>query len=95
MATNKDIGFVDDIQEIIDNKPDDCCQGSIKCYNEAIYIVTSRYGVREKDCEVFLMCPECMELYKKDWLGFVSILCEVVPGKKAVEKAKKRGRPRN
>jgi hypothetical protein len=92
---NNDIGFVDDLQEIIDNKPDDCCQGSIKCFNEAIYKVSSRYGIREEDCENFLLCPECMEIYKKEWFGFVSILCEVIPGKRVVEIKKKRGRPKS
>jgi hypothetical protein len=87
--------FVDDLQEMVDAKANDCCQ-ILECCEEAIYSVTLKYGVRDEDCETSIVCHTHYESKKKeakDWAyGF---LFSVLPGKRAVEVKKKRGRPKN
>lgn len=92
-------GFIDDLQEVLDQKPENCCQ-NFGCKNDATYMVTERWGYDPEGLKyitTYKLCSECTDLKKKegrDW-GY-NIVTEFLPGKKPTEVVKKRrGRPKN
>lgn len=87
--------ITDEIEKSLKSKTEDQCE-KFECNNKRQYIVTITYGRAEENKEKLYLCQECMEEQKKDarrWAyGFSA---ELIPGTVIVEKAKKRGRPKN